>query len=206
MQEDRDFSYWLDFFERDKPSLAEFIVALETKDTYFLSHEMPLDYNDELYDKVYPSGFMEGDFNKFVAETEANKGYFATRIAIYLWKGLSLDILKSRFGVDRFTDIVGDSLIEGNYEELDIEFHKIMGAMFKSKVVKLDNMIDWGFLHGAKLGEKYGENYAENPQLKNAKVKNIAEIENYRKNGLPEPKNNYSIGDTGNDWLDEDDE
>lgn len=206
MQEDRDFSYWLDFFERDKPSLAEFIVALETKDTYFLSHEMPLDYNDELYDKVYPSGFMEGDFNKFVAETEANKGYYATRIAIYLWKGLSLDILKSRFGVDRFTDIVGDSLIEGNYEELDIEFHKIMGAMFKSKVVKLDNMIDWGFLHGAKLGEKYGENYAENPQLKNAKVKNIAEIENYRKNGLPEPKNNYSIGDTGNDWLDEDDE
>lgn len=201
MQEDRDFSYWLDFFEREKPDLAEFVVALDTKDTYFLNHEMPLDYDDELYDRVYPAGFIEGDFNKFsMAQNDEDRAYYATRVSLYLWKGLSLKTLKERLGEDRVTEMVGECLIDGLYEELNVEFHHVVGAMFKSKVVKIDSMIDWGFMHGTKLGERYGEIYTSNPVLLAAQKKSKELIEKYQREGLIEPKNNRSAGNVGNDW------
>lgn len=33
--DDKDFAYWFDYFQKHKPSLAEFIVAVDKKDTYF---------------------------------------------------------------------------------------------------------------------------------------------------------------------------
>lgn len=112
--EDRSFSYWLNYFEKFKPSLAEFLVAIDTKDTYFLNHEMPLDYNDELYDSVYPAGFMESDFIKIGKESKLeNKVYYQTRVALYLYKGLNLNLLKQRVSNESFIEFIGDCLING---------------------------------------------------------------------------------------------
>ena len=36
--EDRDISFWLNFFKQDKPNLNKFRYFLSCKDTYFLNH------------------------------------------------------------------------------------------------------------------------------------------------------------------------
>lgn len=200
--EDRNFSYWLNYFERSKPSLAEFIVAMETKDTYFLNHEMPLDYNDDLYERIYPAGFIEGDFIKANSEGE-DRDYYLTRIALYLYKGLNLTILKTRISEESFVETIGEALMKGKYEEFGIEFHQIMTVLFKNKLVGMDNLMDWGFFHGTRLGETYGEDYQNNPDLLNKVEKNKQEIEFLKKSGIKEPENTSMIGDTGNDWEDE---
>lgn len=200
--EDRNFSYWLNYFERSKPSLAEFIVAMEIKDTYFLNHEMPLDYNDDLYERVYPAGFIEGDFIKANSVGE-DRDYYLTRIALYLHKGLNLTILKTRISQESFVETIGEALMKGKYEEFGIEFHQIMTVLFKTKLVGMDNLMDWGFFHGTRLGETYGEDYQNNPELLSKVEKNKEEIESLKKYGIKEPENISMIGDTGNDWEDE---
>lgn len=203
--EDRNFSYWLNYFEKNKPSLAEFFVAIDKKDTYFLNNEMPLDYNDELYEKVYPAGFIEGDFIKASLDND-DTWYYQTRIALYLFKGLNLDLLRKRISEESFSATVGECLINGRYEEFGIEFYQIMTVLFKNKIVSMDNLMDWGFLYGARLGETYGEDYNSNSILNNKRLSNAQEIESLRLSGIAEPDRILSIGNTGNDWLDDNDE
>jgi len=55
---DRCFKLWFDFFIKEKSSLTKFSNLLHKKDTYFLNHPLELDFDNELYEKVYPSGFL----------------------------------------------------------------------------------------------------------------------------------------------------
>lgn len=203
--EDRDFLYWLDYFSKKEPSLSEFIVALEQKDTYFLNNEIMLDYNDELYDKVYPSGFIESDFININKDgDDESKVYFYTRVALYLYSGLNLTLLKKRVSQQSFVNFIGNSLINGRYEEFNIEFHQIMTVLFKNKIVSMDSLMDWGFLHGTRLGESYGEDYSKNTDLLKKQKAHRQQIESIKLIGIKNPINIQRMGDTGSEWLDED--
>lgn len=69
----------------------------------------------------------------------------------------------------------------------------------------MDNLMDWGFIHGARLGEMYGENYSTNKELIRKQDLHRAEIESIKITGISDPENVKNIGDTGNDWLEEED-
>jgi hypothetical protein len=201
-KEDKDFAYWIDFFDRKKPSLAEFYVALRTKDSYFLNHDAQASFDDVLYEKVYQGGFMEGDIRK-IMRGEDKDGYYKTRFALFLELGLPLNDLKKVMSEEVLEEMIGDILVNGNYQECGVEFANLMTAMFKGDVCKIDGMLEWGFLYGTKMGEKYGETYPNTPELLKAIDDFKGEVKVIEKDGIAEPKVVQSLGYV--EEIDEDD-
>lgn len=214
--EDRDFAYWYDYFERKNKSLAEFYVALETKDTYYLINDAMAGFDDVLYENLYQGGFIEKDFREimyFKDDDSSKLGDNYARIAICFLKGVDVRNVKKSLAKkstqDSFAKIIEEVFSSIDYEKCGIEFHHLMKAVFKSKAVdNMNEMLDWGFMHGVKLGEVYGTDFAENKELKQSIEKFEKEVEFFRKNGVPEPTNPKRLGETAeiNDYEDDESE
>lgn len=205
--EDKDFSYWFNYFKQYKPSLNEFMAALDIKDSYYVNNDSQADFNDVLYEDVFQGGFIEGDFRKIMRASEGDDvDYYKTRIALFLYKGLDLKDLNKVLKADVIEEIIGDCLINGKYEEYGIEFHNIMSVIFKNKVCSIDSMMDWGFLYGTRLGEQYGEDFLNNANLKKLIIENKEELQGFSNNGVPEPENVVRLGNFGENEDTEDDE
>lgn len=200
--DDKDFAYWFDYFQRYKPSLAEFIVAINTKDTYFLNNSTLASFDDVLYEYLFDGGFIEGDFRKIInAHEETDVSYYEARIAIAIFKGINLKNIKERLNTKDRPDIfeqVIERVVQGiSYVPYGIEFPKLMTSMFNNKSIEnMNAMLEWGFMHGVSLAENYGEKFQDNKELLDKKERNSKEVEMFQKNGLPEPENPKQLGQT----------
>lgn len=210
--DDRDFAYWFDYFKRHKPSLAEFFVAIETKDLYYLNNPTMASFDDVLYEDLYDGGFIEGDFRKILnAHEESDTSYYQARIAIVLFKGVDLKHVKNKLNTKEnpkvFEDVI-EKVCEGiSYIQCGIQFHTLMKALFNSKSVEnMNAMLEWGFMHGVKLAEEYGENFQENPDFIKLESDFNQQVDNMRKNGINEPENPKRLGITNDvdDFYEED--
>lgn len=91
---DRDFNFWLNFFNNEKPPLTKFMNGLNKKDNYFLSHPFNVDFEHELYEKIRPGGFIEKDFQEVLANENPKEIYFKTRIAMVMSKEIDFSLIK----------------------------------------------------------------------------------------------------------------
>lgn len=158
--EDRDFSFWLNFFE-NKKNLTDFVENIQKKDSYFLNHGMALDYDDELYEKIRPYGFMEEDFqyllywNKKESEdNDSEKFYYHTRICLALFAGVDFDDIKERFGEKKYLQILETAIVYGEYDLFSVEYEKLIALLIKKGIVPKNSLFDLSFLRGVELGKR----------------------------------------------------
>jgi hypothetical protein len=152
---DRDFKTWLMFFDSKKPSLTKFINLINKKDPYFLHHPLDLDFDDELYEKIRPGGFIEQDFQEILANENPKEIYYKTRLAICLTLGLDLSLIKNRIGEENFYSVLEKCLIDGHYEEYNINFEKLISLAITKYQLPRTSLIDISFLRGVNLGSRY---------------------------------------------------
>ena len=152
---DRDFSIWMNFFCQEKLSLTKFLNLLNKKDTYFLNHPLDVDFDDELYSKIRPGGFLEKDFQEVLANENPKDFYYKTRLAISLSKGLDFSLIKDRIGEKNFYSVIETTLVEGHYEEYGVEFEKLISTVLTKYALPRTSLVDISFLRGANLGSRY---------------------------------------------------
>jgi hypothetical protein len=174
--EDRDFSVWLAFFVEEKPSLTKFISLLKEKDTYFLNHPLEVDFDDELYEKILPSGFLEKDFQEILGEEDSDCIYYKTRLAIAMSHGLIFELMKKRIGVEKFNQVIEKTLIEGHYEKFDIKFEKLIAMAIEKLKLPKDSLIDVSFVRGVNLAKRYPDIEFEE-ELKNIILENKMKVD-----------------------------
>lgn len=159
---DRDFNIWLNFFEKEKPSLTKFISLLNKKDLYFLNHPLEVDFENELYEKIRPGGFMEKDFQEILKNENPKETYYKTRLALCLLKKINFDIIKKRIGKNNFYDVIEKSLIDGHYEEYGVQFEKLVSLAINFYLLPKTSLIDIAFFRGVSLGLRYKSKKDEN--------------------------------------------
>jgi hypothetical protein len=152
---DRDFKTWLMFFGKKKPSLTKFMHLIHKKDAYFLHHPLDVDFDDELYEKIRPGGFIEQDFQQILANENPKDVYYKTRLAICLTLGLDFSLIKNRIGEENFFSVLEKCLIDGHYEEYDINFEKLISLVITKYHLPRTSLIDISFLRGVNLGSRY---------------------------------------------------
>ncbi len=167
MIQDRNFKEWLDFFDKNKPSLTKFIFLLKKKDNYFLNHPLELDFESEIYDKVKPGGFLEKDFQEILINENPKDVYYKTRLAIAIFYGLDFEIIRNRIGENNFQDILEKILIDGHYEKYGITFEKLIAIVIKKFNFSRESLVDVAFLRGVNLGARYP---TEKEDKKNKKI------------------------------------
>ena len=154
LSQDRDFNIWLKFFEK-KMSLTKFLSLLNKKDNYFLNHPLEVDFDDELYPKIRPGGFIEEDFQSILANENPKDIYYKTRLALFLSTGLDLSLVKNRIGEDNFYAVLEKALIDGHYEEYGIKFENLIAVVMDKYALPRTSLIDISFLRGVNLGSRY---------------------------------------------------
>ncbi len=174
ISQDRDFNIWLNFFEK-KMSLTKFISLLNKKDTYFLNHPLEVDFDDELYPKIRPGGFIEEDFQLILANQNPKDVYYKTRLALFLSKGLDLSLVRNRIGDDNFYEVLEKTLIDGHYEEYDIKFENLISTVMNKYELPRSSLIDISFLRGVNLGSRYPSE-KEEKALKNRMILNKIKV------------------------------
>lgn len=174
-EQDRDFVIWLNFFDKEKPSLTKFIKLLKEKDHYFLSHPLELDFEHELYEKVRPGGFLEKDFQEILANENPKESYYKTRLAIAISFNIEFDLIKQRIGDKNFYEVIEKVLIDGHYEQYDIAFEKLISFSIQKFSLPRSSLMDVSFLRGVNLGSRYPSE-KEEKQLKNIIFKNKTKI------------------------------
>ena len=146
--EDRDFKFWLKFFEQDKPNLNKFRYFLSCKDTYFLNHNPLLDFDDEDYEKTKNNGFLEFDVQNVLLNENPKDKYYKTRLAIAIYHNIDLEIFKNTLSKEKFEFVLERVLIDGEYEYFSIPFEKLLSLIIKKEWVSKDVLFDWSILRG----------------------------------------------------------
>lgn len=172
---DRDFKTWLMFFSQKRPSLTKFIQLINKKDPYFLHHPLDVDFDDELYEKIRPGGFIEQDFQQVLANENPKDIYYKTRLAICLTLGLDFTLIKNRIGEENFYSVLEKCLIDGHYEEYNINFEKLIALVIKKYDLPRTSLVDISFLRGVNLGSRYPSDI-EDKILKRKQFKNNIKI------------------------------
>lgn len=152
---DRDFNAWLNFFEKEKPSLTKFLNILNKRDTYFLNHPLDVDFDSELYEKIRPGGFIEKDFQEILANENPKDVYYKTRLVLCMTKGIDFSLIKNRIGEKNFYSVFEMSLIDGHYEEYGIQFEKIISLAIEKYELPRSSLMDVSILRGVNLGSRY---------------------------------------------------
>ncbi len=152
--DDRDLSFWLDFFQEEKGNLDNFKNALKEKDTFFLHNPTNLDYDDENYNIAYPGGLIEKDFQEILKDEINEDRYYNTRLALIIEEEISLEQIKSRIGIKKFTNVIESVLIFGKYENYDLDFISLLRKSIKNKYIPKENFGDIAFLRGVELGNR----------------------------------------------------
>jgi hypothetical protein len=172
---DRDFEVWLKFFDKKEPSLTKFFSLLNKKDTYFVNHPLELDFEDELYEKIMPGGFIEKDFQDVLANENPKEFYYKTRIAIAMSKGMDFSLIRNRIGDKNFYSVLEKVLIDGHYEEYDLHFEKLVAMAIGKYALPRTSLVDISFLRGVNLGSRYDTSEKED-ELKKKVFKNKVKI------------------------------
>lgn len=160
-EENRDFLVWLNYFEKNN-SITKFIYLLNKKDTYFLNNPLSVDFENDLYEKIFPAGFLEKDFQNLLiqndkksSEDKNNTNSSQIRLAFAFYKGLDFSLIINRIGNTNFFNVLESVLIEGFYEEYDLPFEKLISiAINKYKLTK-NSLVDISFMRGINLGNRY---------------------------------------------------
>ena len=159
----KDLNNWIKFFHKDKKSMTKYVSMLKKSDKTFLTKGFPQDIDAE---NLFPlNGLLENDFlNVLKNQKNINDSY--TRLIIAVIYQVNFEDWKKVYK-EKLLDVFEKSLIEGEYENFDLDLEKIISIFIKKELIDQKNFMAISLLRGMFLGKKY----SSEEQMKNLNKK-----------------------------------
>lgn len=157
---DKSLDTWLKFYHGTNLSSTKFLNLLKKLDKTFLTTSPPKDVEDEINTYLPDNGVLELDFKKVAYDKVEKNTDAKTRIVLSMINNVNFEPWKVLYG-PLLTEVIENSLIEGDYECLGIEFEKIVYLAIEKNLIDREEFMGIAILRGVLLGSRYGEETAQ---------------------------------------------
>lgn len=148
----KDLDNWINFFSKDKKSLTKYISMLQKMDKTFLTKGFPQDIDD---DNLLPlNGLLEQELIKILKNKEKDLSEAYTILVLAVYYGVNFETWKPIYK-EKISTIFEKCLIEGTYEEFNIDLDKIISTFIIKELIDKKSFMAIAFLRGIQLGKKY---------------------------------------------------
>lgn len=168
----KDLDNWINFFSKEKKSLTKYTHMLKSADKTFLTKGFPQDIDAEY---VFPlKGLLEQDFVKALKNNEKDLSESYNLLVLAVCNGVNFEPWKPVYR-EKLAEVFERCLIEGTYEEYDIDLDKIISIFILKELIDKKSFMAIAFLRGMNLGKKY-DTEEKKKLLKNLVKKNYWKI------------------------------
>lgn len=168
----KDLDSWINFFSSNKKSITKYISMLKKLDKTFLTKGFPQDIGDE--NTLPLNGLLEEEFIKILKNTDKDLSQSYTILVLAVFYGVNFESWKVIYK-DKIQEVFERALIEGFYEEYDIDLDKIISVFIMKELIDKKSFMSISFLRGMFLGKKY-DTEEKNIKLKKLVKKNYWKI------------------------------
>lgn len=174
---DKSLDAWALYYSNKDKSLIKFNALIEKADKSFLFKKNDFPYDDKIWEILPSNGFLEKDYMTILNSmnydglvSKEDSILSKTRMILALNSGIKFEEWLDYFG-DDFTLVMARALIEGKYEDFDINFEDLAKFSINCGVLTRDDFFGVALMRGNILGKRYPDEKSEK-ELKNKILKN----------------------------------